>query len=88
MIFDPHSFRSGEVYLFHATKPHCPAATSLWGIVSSAENGAILLESSTLDQLTFAHWQPLDARYRYCRLATRAELRDYITNLIYSESHT
>lgn len=86
MIFDPHSFQSGEVYLFHTTKPHCPAISSLWGVVSSAENGTILLESGTLDLLTFTHWQPLDPRYRYWRRASRAELRDYISNLIYHET--
>lgn len=75
----------GDVYLFHETNPRCPGDSSLWGVISSQENGNITFESSTVDHRHFMMWQPLAVHYRYCRLATRSELRDYMVNLMYAE---
>ncbi len=71
------AFESGELYLFHPTDPSCPASESLWGLFDKAAEGRLFLESSSSDLLCFDLWHPLPAEYRYGRLATRAELRDY-----------
>ena len=74
------SFRIGDLYLFHSSNPHCPPDTSLWGFYNKTSNGIIYLEHSTLDLCHFRLWHPLPKRYRYYRLATRVELRDYMFN--------
>ena len=78
-------FIPGEVYLFHRTDPECPACGSLYGIFDKETSDAIYLESSSLDLLTFRLWHRLAEDYRYCRLAARSELRDYIFNLACNE---
>lgn len=75
----------GEVYLFHRTAPACPADESLWGIFDTRIHGRIYLETSSLDLCRFRKWHPLPPGYRYCRLATRDELRDYMAALAWSE---
>lgn len=74
-------FEVGELYLFHPTDPACPPESSLWGVFDRRSDGAILLETSSCDLMTFARWHPLAERFRCCRLAARSELRDYIYNL-------
>ncbi len=78
-------FETGEVYLFHRHDAHCPAAGSLWGIFDRRYGSRIGLESSTEDQFHFRHWHLLDPSYRYCRRSTRAEMRDYVANMILTE---
>lgn len=86
MSFRPfETLRSGDVYLFHATNPRCPNSSSLWAMIASQQGARVLLESSTEDQRRFSMWRPLAIRYRYCRLATRSELRDYMVNLTNAE---
>ena len=46
------------------------------------------LESSSHNLRSFRHWHILPEEYRYCRRASRHELRDYISGLIYNECHT
>lgn len=82
MTVDRCIFRSGEVYLFHGTNPECPARSSLWGMFDVKRDGVVYLESSTRNGKDFALWHPLPARYRFCRLATKIELRDYILALV------
>lgn len=79
-------FVSGELYLFHDKDPACPAAGSLWGIYDRQEAGKIYLESSCTHPHLFRKWHALPAPYRYCRRATRPELRDYICNLTIFEN--
>jgi len=79
------SFIPGEVYLFHRTDPDCPADGSLYGIFDKGTSDAIYLESSSLDLEQFRHWHRLAEDYRYCRPATRSELRDFIFNLACDE---
>ncbi|MDE6779080.1 MAG: hypothetical protein K2J51_06415 [Alistipes sp.] len=76
----------GELYLFHSKDPQCPASSSLWGIYDKYEYGRLYLESSSRNQRSFRKWHALPKHYRYCRLSSRSELRDYIWNLSYSES--
>lgn len=78
--------QAGELYLFHTTDPFCPASSSLWGVYDKCECGRIYLESSSRNQRTFRIWHSLPKHYRYCRLASRPELRDYIWNLSYCEN--
>ena len=80
-------FVIGDLYLFHPTKKYCPSRSSLWGIYDKTEDGIIYLESSTLDHIHFRVWHRLPDGYRYCRRATRQELRDYMYNLGHSDSH-
>ena len=74
-------FRNGDLYLFHPTNPRCPTKTSLWGFHNKTSNGVIYLEHSTEDLRHFRLWHRLPQCYRYYRLATRNELRDYMYNL-------
>ncbi len=75
----------GELYLFHRTDERCPPDGSLWGIVDRSDAREIRLESSSSDLLHFRLYHPLPEEYRYCRLATRSELRDYVWNLARTE---
>lgn len=72
---------SDELYLFHPSDALCPAESSLWGFYDRSEDGVTYLEHSTTDQRHFQLWRKLPDHYRYCRLATRSELRDYMYNL-------
>ena len=74
-------FRIGDLYLFHPNDPRCPAKTSLWGFHNKTSNGIIYLEHSTKDLRHFRLRHRLAQCYRYYRLATRDELRDYMYNL-------
>lgn len=74
-------FRIGDLYLFHPNNPRCPAKTSLWGFYDKTTNGVIYLEHSTEDLRHFRSWHRLPQCYRYYRLATCDELRDYMYNL-------
>jgi len=71
----------GELYLFHPNNPLCPSATSLWGFYDKRIGHRIYLEHSTLDMHSFRLWHKLPGGYRYYRLATRRELRDYMYHL-------
>ena len=73
---------AGEVYLFHKSDPLCPAVGSLWGMYDKRIEDGIYLESSTENLCFFRKWHLLPSCYRYFRLSTRAELRDYMVNLI------
>lgn len=58
---------------------------SLWGVFDKRIGDTIYLESSSLNLQNFRKWHLLPIAYRFCRLATRSELRDYTANLIWSE---
>ena len=75
------AFRIGDLYLFHTSNPNCPPATRLWGFYDKRINGVIYLEHSSHNLLHFRLWHPLSKAYRYYRLATRSELRDYMFNM-------
>ena len=79
-------FHVGELYLFHPNNPHCPSQSSLWGFYDKSKGGIIYLEHSSRNLCNFRLWHPLSRHYRYCRKATRAELRDYMYNMGYSDS--
>ena len=79
---DNFDFRSGEIYLFHTDDPNCPSDSSLWAKIFEDNR----IEAYTTDLRTFTLWKPLPAKYRYCRLATREELRDFITGYAYYEA--
>lgn len=78
-------FTEGEIYLFNRNDPTCPAEGSLWGVFDKRIGDTIYLESSSLNLQNFRKWHLLPIAYRFCRLATRSELRDYTANLIWSE---
>ena len=88
MTIEECNFRAGEVYLFHSADPDCPSEDSLWGMFDKCEDGEILLESMTCDLHRFVLRQPLPAVYRYCRLATRTELVDYMTDMAFASART
>lgn len=71
----------GELYVFHRADPTCPAVGSLFGVFSHEDPDAVYLESCSPDMFRFRLECRLPTGYRYCRLATRSELRDYIFNL-------
>lgn len=75
---DQAQFEAGELYLFHPTDATCPADSSLWGCVLERTRSQITLEtSSDADLCDFVLNGLLPGDYRYCRLSTRDELRDY-----------
>ncbi len=80
-------FEVGDLYLFHPSDPRCPSESSLWGLFDRCEGERILLESSSEGTLSeFKAWHPLPEEYRYCRPATRPELRDYMWALGFYEA--
>ena len=80
-------FRIGDLYLFHPCNPLCPPEESLWGFYDRTSMDNIYLEHSTLNLRHFTlSTSILPQQYRYCRLATRSELRDYMYNLGYYEN--
>ena len=74
-------FRLGDLYLFHPCNPRCPASSSLWGFYDKRIKGVIYLEHSSHNLHNFHHSHSLPKHYRYYRLATRSELRDYMYNM-------
>lgn len=82
---DHQAFITGELYLFHSTDRSCPAMGGLYGIFDKITNGILYLESSSSDLIHFRLWHRLPSDYRYCRHASRTELRDYIFNLTLCE---
>lgn len=74
-------FRIGDLYLFHPCNPFCPPEESLWGFYDRTSMDNIYLEHSTIDHNHFMLSHKLPKRYRFYRLATRSELRDYMYNL-------
>ena len=58
---------------------------SLWGLYDRHDGNSIFLESWSTDQKHFSKGRHLPEQYRFCRLSTRSELRDYMVNSIYSE---
>ena len=76
-------FQIGELYLFHPANKRCPPNTSLWGIYDNTKNGIIHLELHSVDLKHFRSRFILPKHYRFYRLATRSELRDFMYNLGY-----
>jgi len=82
------TFHLGEVYLFHRTDHYCPPKSSLWALLDKQNETGIYLESSSYDLRKFELWHKLPDDYEYCRLATRAELRDFSFALAWFECNT
>lgn len=77
---------TGELYLFHSSDKACTEEDALWGVFDRREeNGRILLETMSCDLRHFEKWTLLPEGFCFGRLASRAELRDYVTNLTYAE---
>ena len=74
-------FETGEIYLFHRTDPDCPDDGALWAVVDSRDADGITLESCTDNLIDFSVRCRLPAEYRYCRLASRSEVREYAVAL-------
>lgn len=70
-------FEVGDVYLFHTDDPACPADSSLWAVFDKRVGGRVFLNSVTDDLTYFDAECRLPLHYRYCRIATKAELRDF-----------
>lgn len=85
--FNRRRFESGELYLFHRGNKRDTSNDSLWGVFDKRIGKRIYLESSSGDLRHFRLWHPLPKCYRCRRLATRSEIRDYVTGLIWTECH-
>ena len=66
-----------EVYLFSRMKAPQSEPRPILGVVDRICNGAVRLESCTLDMQTFRLGAELPAEYRFCRRATTFESRQY-----------
>jgi len=76
------NFKIGELYIFSTSEHWAKNDPLLWGIFDEqTPDGRIMLEASTRDFMNFILWKHLPPEYLYCRLATRAELRDFIFNI-------
>lgn len=84
--FNSRNLLCGELYLFHRTDRRCPEDGSLWGVFDRCDGPVIRLESSSRDLFAFDMWHALPEGYRYFRLSTREELRDYASNLAWFET--
>lgn len=77
-FIDDYPFRSGEVYLFSKTDESCDPETSLWGLFDRRlENETVMLEAMTTNLRDFESWVALPSGFRYVRLSSRDELRDF-----------
>lgn len=83
---DNFNFKNGEVYLLHTDDPDCPSDGSLWVLISESDEDSLRIESYSSNLRTFTLWKPLPTKYKYCRLATRVELREFISNYAYYEA--
>lgn len=79
-------FKKGEVYMLHTDNPDCPNDSSLWALISESDEDALRIESCSTNLRTFTLWKPLPTEYKYCRLTTRVELREFISNYAYYEA--
>lgn len=75
----------GELYLFGVTEDGT-SPDVVWGVVDKVAEGRIYLESCSCDLQKFEKWRMLDEKYRYFRLSSRDELRDYTVALVFDES--
>ena len=80
-VLPSNQLQIGELYLFHPHDRSCPADGSLWGIFDKRKGPIIYLETSSQDLTVYRRWHQVPELYRYCRLATRAEIMDYMYNL-------
>ncbi len=79
---DDFPFRCGDVYLFSKTDESCDPETSLWGLFDKRlADGTVLLEAMTTDLRYFESWVALPPDFKYVRLSTRDELRDFAYRL-------
>lgn len=79
---DDFPFRCGDVYLFSRTDERCDPDTSLWGMFDKRlENGTVFLEAMTMNLRDFESWVALPSDFKYVRLSTRDELRDFAYSL-------
>lgn len=78
MRIEKCAFKIGELYLFHPSDPACRPETSLWGVFDRrAGMNAVWLEVSSCDLIHFRLGGTLPVRFRFCRRASRFELRDF-----------
>jgi len=76
------NFECGDVYLFNVDDPACLPKNSLWGLFDRiSDNGVIRLEAATSDLTHFYIGYELPPHFRFCRHATRGELRDFAFNM-------
>lgn len=86
-VDEPHNedFLVGELYLFSDMKDPSDNARTLWGVFDKMADGKVCLESASHDMSKFDLWCQLPDEYKYYRLSTRLELRDYVMGLTYSQ---
>lgn len=81
---DTLSFLPGDLYVFSPIDTESPEQ-SLLGIYDCHDPaGCIRLEAASNDFTTFQQQVRLTDRYRFARLATRDELRDFAYNMGWS----
>ncbi len=74
-------FSMGDVYVF-STEKDAAGSEVLWAMFDRWENGVMILESSSRDLSLFDLWHELPDRFRYYRLTTREELKEYVVGVI------
>ena len=77
---DQIEFETGELYLFSTSEYNSSEEECLWGVFDKTEPAKVCLETSSRNMVTFKKFVNLPPEYRYCRLASRDELRDYTYN--------
>ncbi len=84
--FNARSLLCGEPYLFHRTDRLCPQDGSLREVPDRCDGFVIRPESGRRNLFAFDMWPTLPEGYRYFRLSSREELRDYASNPARSET--
>lgn len=74
-------FRTGEVYLFSPIRRPADPASCLWGMVEQVRKERLHMEILSYGFTEFRLDCTLPEGFRYARLATRDELRDFIYNV-------
>lgn len=78
---DTLSFRPGDLYVFSPTDTESPEQTLLGIYDCHDSSGCIRLEAASHDYNTFQQRIRLADTYRFVRMATRDELRDFCYNM-------
>lgn len=82
---DRMRFRIGEVYLFSPAHRPTDASSCLWGVVNDQLGERLHMEILSYGFSEYCLDCFLPEGFRYARLATRDELRDFVYNVAYRE---
>lgn len=78
-------FRTAEVYLFSPVRRPVDPCSCLWGVVDCMTQGQIRMEILSYGFSEYLLNCTLPEGFRFARMATRDELRDFVYNIAFRE---